>query len=187
MIIFAAVESSTDREFIESLYITYSKLLYCIAKRYVHDEGITEDIIHDAFLKLIPKISLLRSFDCCRLRAYLVSTVRNTAITHAVKLKAERTLRIDNPFEKIIETMPNTSRSLEDELLSQEMRVAFSAILETLEADERFLLEAKYFLHQTDREIAEKLQVKPASIRMMLTRVRRKVLKKLQEVDNDER
>jgi RNA polymerase sigma-70 factor (ECF subfamily) len=185
LIVFLAIESATDREFLESLYRTYRKMLFHIAKGYVHEDGAAEDVVQDAFVKLIPKIPLLRSFDRCRLRAYLVATVRNTAITKAMRWKAERVQRIDDPVEEAAWSISDSGSSLEDALLSKEQRESFAAVLGSLEEQERFLLEAKYFVQQTDREIAEKLQVKPDSIRMMLTRVRRKVLKKLQEEAED--
>jgi RNA polymerase sigma factor (sigma-70 family) len=125
---------------------------------------------------LIPKIPLLRSFDRCRLRAYLVATVRNTAITKAMRWRAERIQRIDDPVEEAAWSISDSGSSLEDALLSKEQRESFVAVLGSLEEQERFLLEAKYFLQQTDREIAEKLQVKPDSVRMML--------KKLQEEED---
>jgi RNA polymerase sigma-70 factor (ECF subfamily) len=185
LIVFLAIESATDREFLESLYRTYRNMLFHIAKGYVHEDGAAEDVVQDAFVKLIPKIPLLRSFDRCRLRAYLVATVRNTAITKAMRWRAERIQRIDDPVEEAAWSISDSGSSLEDALLSKERRESFAAVLGSLEEQERFLLEAKYFLQQTDREIAEKLQVKPDSIRMMLTRVRRKVLKKLQEEAED--
>jgi RNA polymerase sigma-70 factor (ECF subfamily) len=185
LIVFLAIESATDREFLESLYRTYRKMLFHIAKGYVHEDGAAEDAVQDAFVKLIPKIPLLRSFDRCRLRAYLVATVRNTAITKAIRWKAERIQRIDNPVEEAAWSILDSGSSLEEALLSKERRENFAVVLGSLEEQERFLLEAKYFLQQKDREIAEKLQVKPDSIRMMLTRVRRKVLKKLQEEEED--
>jgi RNA polymerase sigma factor (sigma-70 family) len=93
-----------------------------------------------------------------------------------MRWKAERIQRIDDPVEEAAWAMPDRGLSLEDALLSKEQRESFAAVLGSLEEQERFLLEAKYFLQQTDREIAEKLQVKPDSVRMML--------KKLQEEED---
>lgn len=182
--LFSERNSLDDQEFIESIYQEYVRLLYQIARQYIFEADLVEDIVHDAFEKLIPKVSLLRSFDCCRLRAYLVSTVRNTAITKAKKLKEEHARQVSSDFEDAIGQIPDAYISMEENLLSRERREAFLAAFKSLGQDEQFLLEAKYFLQRSDKEIAEELHVKPSSIRMMLTRVRRKMLTILSKEDN---
>lgn len=182
--LFSERNSPDDQEFIESIYQEYVRLLYQIARQYIFEADLVEDIVHDAFEKLIPKVSLLRSFDCCRLRAYLVSTVRNTAITKAKKLKEEHARQVSGDFEDAIGQIPDAYISMEENLLSRERREAFLAAFKSLGQDEQFLLEAKYFLQRSDKEIAEELHVKPSSIRMMLTRVRRKMLTILSKEDN---
>lgn len=182
--LFSEIDCPDDREFMESIYKEYVKLLYQVARRYIYEADLAEDVVHDAFEKLIPKVPLLRSFDGCRLRAYLVSTIRNTAITQAKKLKEEHARQASGDFEDTAGQIPDDDSSMEEDLFRKERRETFRAVFQALEQDEQFLLEAKYFLRQSDREIAEALHVKPSSIRMMLTRVRRKVLTILSEGDN---
>jgi RNA polymerase sigma-70 factor (ECF subfamily) len=181
MIIFSAMDDPDDEAYMEQLYRQYHVLLFYIAKKYLHEDGAAEDVVQDAFLKLIPKVSLLRCFDGGRLRAYLAATVRNTAYTKSAKLKEERIWLVGRALDETIDQLPDVVLSMEDDVLRQERREAFSKVLNALEDHDRFLLEAKYYLQQSDAEIAEALQVKPSSVRMMLTRARRKVLQQLQE------
>lgn len=184
MILFEAIENQDDRDFMESLYKRYYKMLFYKARNYCQDPETAEDIVHDAFEKLIQKIPLLRSFDCCRIRAYLVSTVRNTAITKSAKWKAELLRRADDRFEDSCDQIPDGTLSIEELLMRKELDQALAAALNTLDPKEQFMLEAKYFLQYSDQEIARVLRVQPASIRMKLTRTRRKVLKQLCEEAN---
>lgn len=176
MIIFSTMEDTDDCAFMESLYFEYVNLLYRISKKYIQDDAAAEDAVHDAFVKLIPKVSLLRELDCCRLRAYLVSTIRNTAISSAKKLKEEHSKKTPEDFSEAVADIPDRGVSPEDALLLRERQNEFSAILQTLAPKDRYLLEAKYYYQLTNQEIADIFQVKPASVRSMLTRARRKVL-----------
>lgn len=182
MMIFSTISDYDDKLFMESLYTEYYKMLFYVASSYIFEDGTAEDVVHDAFVKLIPKVSLLQKLECCKLRAYLVSTVRNTAITKAGKLKTERESRIYIEEETVLDQIPSNTPSPEIALILKESKTEFSNILHSLPDSELFLLEAKYFFNMTDEEIAKNLQVKPASVRMMLTRVRRKVFNMMQEV-----
>ena len=69
--------------------------------------------------------------------------------------------------------------SPEENLILTEQKHAFIKIWQELEQEDRFLLEGRYILRYTDRELAEEIGCQPNSVRMKLTRARRKVLKQM--------
>ena len=58
--------------------------------------------------------------------------------------------------------------------------------LEHMEPQERALLEGKYILAQSDKELAADFKCKPDSIRMKLTRARRKLLDIMKRSEEDD-
>lgn len=168
----------------EAVYLKYVKMLYYIVSNYIFEKSLIEDVIHDTFLKLIPQVSKLQTFDENRLRAYISAAARNTAYTKSIKLKKLRqNFATDDP-ESLLTDIPDNSLSYDEILIKQEEALKFRTLVQMLEPNDRFLLEAKYIEQLSDNEIADILHVKPSSIRMMLTRVRRKLLNQLMNEEN---
>lgn len=69
-----------DSMFMLNLYKNY----YGLAKKTIYNmidgKNDVEDLINDVFIKLIEKISLLRTFERCKLTSYIVYTIRSIAI-----------------------------------------------------------------------------------------------------------
>ena len=184
MILFAEMDSPSDREFMEQTYSAYFKKLFSVAKHYVAEDSVAEDVVQDSFVKLISKVQLLRSFNRAKLRAYLISTVRNTAITKSQKQSAERAMQFLGDLENAqIDDTDNISP--EEILVNAELQSAFSSAMERLGERDRYLLEAKYYLGLSDSEIAKALGVKAASVRTIIMRARQKVLNTISEEMND--
>lgn len=60
---------------------------------------------------------------------------------------------------------------------ADELREQLAAVLEEISNDDRVLLEGKYILQYSDETLAMVLNCKVSSIRMKLTRARRRALK----------
>ena len=66
-----------DRAFMLDLYKNYYNLVRKTVFSLTHDNQDIEDLTDDVFVKLIDKISLIRSFECCKTTAYVVYTSRS--------------------------------------------------------------------------------------------------------------
>ena len=62
-VIMTMCESDESRRFFIDLYLRYKRTRINIAMKYVHDESIAEDLVHDAIVKLIEKEKLLTTFN----------------------------------------------------------------------------------------------------------------------------
>jgi RNA polymerase sigma-70 factor (ECF subfamily) len=67
-------EDEGDREFIISLYRQYYPIMKQRAYFMVKDYAVVDDLIHETFIKLIPKISLLRSLSCYKVTSYIINS-----------------------------------------------------------------------------------------------------------------
>lgn len=166
-----------DRDFMLNLYCEYDRLMYFIAGKCLSDRFACEEVVQDTVLKLILKIPLLRTLDEKALAAYVSAAVRNTAYSHLRKQSKEQNLFL--PWSGEMEMVPSEEGSPEDEMILLEEKQAFIKIWRELAWEDRFLLEGRYILRYTDRELADGLGCRPDSVRMKLTRARRKAWKQM--------
>ena len=165
----------TSQEFIIQIYEKYDRLMLFTAKKYLMDIQECEDAVQESLLKLMSRIELLRTLEEPVLTSYVVTTVRNTAINILRRQKRDAQ-NITSFTESVIE--PD---SIIDIIMDREAKRSLREAIDELEPNERLLLEGKYFLGYDDRQLSELLSCAPGSIRMKLTRVRRKVLYSMQE------
>ena len=58
------IDNDDDRAFMEKLYIEYHKLMYWTAFKVIWRRDGLDDIVNDACVSLICKISRIRALDC---------------------------------------------------------------------------------------------------------------------------
>lgn len=79
-IMLLSIGDESDRSFFERLYMDHRLLMLRKAYAILNDYHEAEDAMNLAWLALLKKITLLREFDSCSLRSYIVSTIRNTSL-----------------------------------------------------------------------------------------------------------
>ena len=152
------IENDDDREFMAALFIQYQRLLYKEINDILKKPWNTEDVLQATLVKLIDKIPELRNKEQPQLIGYISATARNTAYNF---------LRSQKKSEPIAE-----HRQMEDLLISKEEIDELVRRWPQLDAKSKYLLEGKYILGKSDETLAEELSIKPASVRMALTRAR---------------
>ena len=174
-------ENSDDQEYMLNLYEQYKRIMFHTAKKFVSDFTTVEDLVQDSLVKLIPKISTMRKLSGCTLSAYIVCTVRNTAKNHLRHQTIENSRIIHVEFEDYDAELTSEELSPEELLFISERMGEFYQILARLPDADQDLLTGKYILELGDVELAKMLNCKPGSIRMMLTRARRRALEMMKE------
>ena len=168
-ILIPAIEDENDRQFMTRLYLDYRWLIFSKVNQIVHDTSIAEDVVHDVIIKLIDKLDIISSMEKRRLAAYIAETAKTTAIDYVRKYA-----RIE-PVSKVIDTIQETGE-IENQAIRTMDLEDLKQTWPLLKGETRELLSRKYFLQQSDEEIADTFGVKPGSVRMMMTRARREVL-----------
>lgn len=180
----SALESPDDQEYMIHIYLKYERLMYKTAGKYASNRQDCEDIVQESIARLIQKIDYLRRIERCVLPSYLVSTVKNTSINY---LKQRALLE---KYRDSFTGGPETQAfDVTDFAQLIHHKTQISEMWEQLSPEIRFLLEGKYILGYSDLELAEYLECRPNSIRMKLTRARRKaleILKQQEEGENNE-
>ena len=188
MLIFTTmINDVDDRAFMQEVYQQNERLMYAIALKYASNTQDCEDIVHDTVEKLCKNIAKIKELPNSALRAYVVYAVRNTAINfrkhqstinrHIQQLSGDDSNSEYDQPESIIERIEDL----------QEKRTSLTKVWMQLTDAEQELLYRKYVLDQTTEELAGIFQCSRDSIRMRLSRARRKSLRLMKgEGTNDE-
>lgn len=104
------IDTEENKTKLELIYEKYHKLMFYIAYKILKDNPLSEDAVHDSFVKIIENLHNIEEVTCHRTKYYIVTIVRNTSINlyNYRKNKAyipieeiEYELFIDTEFEKI--------------------------------------------------------------------------------------
>ena len=176
MVAFAisAIENDYEREFMIKLYNKYYSVSKNRAFAILHDFDAVEEVVQDAFVKLIEHLPTIMTLEENAVPAYVIATVKNTTIDYFRKRNTENASMYSFDEGICAGTLADTSPLPEDLYLQQEKIDELSSVLNKLPEKYRILLEAKYILGQSDKEIGKTLGISENSVRMYLTRARRK-------------
>lgn len=162
------IEDESDRKYAEKLYAEHRHVMYVVAYSMLHNVSDTQDAIAQIMLNILPRSNDIKTLERYKLRAHIISTVKNVALTILARRKRERQLPYDDD-----ETGYTETASAEDANLSGIADAdALARALAKLPERERQALYMKYSAEWTDAEIAQALNVRPDSVRVILSRAR---------------
>ena len=188
MLIFTTmINDVDDRAFMQEVYQQNERLMYAIALKYASNTQDCEDIVHDTVEKLCKNIAKIKGLPKSELRAYVVYAVRNTAINfrkHQSTINRHIQQLSDDDLSSEYDQPESIIERIED---LQEKRTSLTKVWMQLTDAEQELLYRKYVLDQTTEELSGIFQCSRDSIRMRLSRARRKSLRLMKgDGTNDE-
>jgi len=172
MLAIATMEDN-DKFFMINLYTDYYGLVRKTVYNITHDANNTEDLIQDTFIKLIGKISLLRTLDSCKTAAYVVYTSRSVAINYIKHKDVQKKHASYGGDADLSEKIFNLDDTIENRIIQREELEEWGNAILRLPDKQKDLLYFKYILEISDAEIAEIFGITPGSVRQYLTRARR--------------
>ena len=188
MLIFTTmINDVDDRAFMQEVYQQNERLMHAIALKYASNTQDCEDIVHDTVERLCKNIIKITGLPNSALRAYVVYAVRNTAINfrkHQATINRHIQQLSDDDLSSEYDQPESIIERIED---LQEKRTSLTKVWTQLTDAEQELLYRKYVLDQTTEELSGIFQCSRDSIRMRLSRARRKSLRLMKgEGTNDE-
>ena len=166
-LIIMAIEDEDDKAFMTWLYLQYRRLIYSEVRKIVGNTDEVEDLLQSVVEKLIEKLPLLRGMEQSRLVNYIISTAKNTAY-NSLRGKEQEILWGDQ------EGLADPAPMPEDHILAQEDLYRLARVWLDLDKKTQYLLNAKYVLKKSGKEIASDLNMPPDNVRMALVRAKRK-------------
>lgn len=172
-----SIGNEDDRAFMVRLYVDYRWLMYKVALSVVREPQLAEDMVSQTLCEMIDNLEEIRAVDCCKLRGYIVSFVRNVSVDFVRKR--------DRQGKYLFLTGEEAEVAAEDSVDENLIRMAEIDALKRgfarLSENDRPLLTMKYFDGLSDEEIAARLGVAKASVRTYLMRARNRLCQRLKE------
>lgn len=172
-----SIGNEDDRTFMVRLYVDYRWLMYKVALSVVREPQLAEDMVSQTLCEMIDNLEKIRAVDCCKLRGYIVSFVRNVSVDFVRK----RDRQGKYFFLTGEEAEVAAEDSVDENLIRMAEIDALKRGLARLSENDRLLLTMKYFDGLSDEEIAARLGVAKASVRTYLTRARNRLCQRLKE------
>ncbi len=163
------------KSFYLQVYQSYAKIMYHQAKQIVSIPEDIEDVIQDAFVRLLRRYEKLCTMSEAHLAAYVALTVKSAAI--------DCVRRQDRTYYCIETEEIPSSNTLEQEIEWREMHILRIRAVENLPEAQRDLLLYKYVLEKTNHELAIMYNTTETNIRQMLCRTRRKLCRLLEGLE----
>lgn len=165
------IESVEDKSKFEQLYITYRQTMFYVANRIIKDEYLAEDIVHQAFLRIMDNLDKIDENNCHKTRGFIVVIVENIAIDFYRKRKSGSNISFDE-MEVYIKDIKNendfTLNGVEEAILK--LPINYSAVLRL-----------KYSQGYSNEEISEILKITEENVRQRISRGKNKLAKILDE------
>lgn len=182
-LIILTIEDEDDRTFMTEVYVRYERLIYSEIYKLMNDRWMVEDVMQTTLMKLIDRLSRLRGMDERHRINYIITAARNNAIStlrlHASHASASLEAQQEAGWDF------GSDFSVEETILRAEKIGRLKDIWPRLDARSRYLLESKYILDASSKEMAQTLGIKEDSVRVELSRARRKARQLLSELAGD--
>lgn len=179
--IIAAIENDFEREFILGIYKEYSRQMYESAYFIVHREDEAEEIVQEAFVKLIENVQRVMKLNAEIVPVYSITTAKHIAMNHLRTRSREDSHFKTVHIEDLDDFVEDSFAIPEDVYIHKEELRALARVFPNLPQDDKTVLEDKYILAMSDAEIAEELNIASSSVRCYLTRARRKAFALMKE------
>ena len=160
------IESDDNKTRFEIIYEEYKNLMYYVANQILGDTKDSEDIVHDAFLKLITIIDRIDDPKCPKTKNLVVTIVERKAID----LYRRRKRRQIVPLEE--ETI-NVPSSFEPESVIEQSSIA--RMIAMLPTRYRELILLKYDSGLSEKEISELLTMTEANVHKTIQRAKKRL------------
>lgn len=161
MLFFLYTLSFEDKKFLENLYITQGNRMWIVAVRILGNKEKAEDAVQSAFIKLIEKGSLLKSFqDKNKINAYAYVVIKNKALDILRKEKKHTHVNYDN-FEYMLSSPENT----EDIVVTNEETEMLKNEINNLGTSCREIIYMRSILELDYEEIADIFNIKAENAR----------------------
>lgn len=168
-------DQMNDHDKFVELYELYSQTLLKYAISIVKSSAVAEELVQDAYIKILKHISEIEAPSSPRTRRYLVVTVRNTCFDYLDKASTDEHL-VDYEV-----TQDNPLDTVWDDFSANEIREKLRLFFETCSDTDRNLFEDAIIKGYRHKELAEKYGYTKTNVTVKIFRFRVKFRKFFEE------
>ena len=180
-IVMAKAETAQQRlaREMEELYLQYRSPMFRVAMAILRDEGLAEDAVQQAFLKIFQNFENIQREDCNKIRSFIVILVRNTAIDLYRRRGRENVIS----FEDLERPLPAQAAQPEERAIAKLEGEKLAACLGKMEEKYANLLLLRYYHGYQNREIAQLLGMSQTQVALGIYRGKQKLRRRLEGGD----
>lgn len=172
-----SLSSENDKKILEDWYIEFYKIMRKISYDIIGDYDVANDMVNEAFVKIIENFERINYLNCHERAVYFVSIIRNISIDYLRKknkeLKKVSNYINDDEFkEKYIITYGNIN---EYEKIEKSMDI--KRALDKLSERDKLLLICRYGFGMNSNEISKMLGIKELNVNSYIRRAKNKFAK----------
>lgn len=173
MLIYLSFSDSHEEKLkIGRLYEAYRQIMFYAANRILTDEYASEDAVHQAFLRVIENLDKIDEENPMKTRGFLVVITEHIATDIYRKRKRESFTSLDEA-EIYIADEKSSPESYSGEL---------EQALAKIPVNYSVVLRLKFYHGYSDIEIAKILKITEENVRQRISRAKRRLAEKLEEV-----
>lgn len=173
--IIEAVENEDDRALLTEWYLEFNKIMRKKAYDIISDYELANDMVNEAFIKIIKNIEKIKELNCHGRAVYFVSTIRSVSIDYLRRKKLE--LQHVDQFDGE-DALQNSTGINQKEFDSYEQKEYFADVekaFSMLAERDRYLLIYRYAWDMSSKEIAELLNIKEGNVNSYIRRAKSKL------------
>ncbi len=175
-----------DMALVAEIYERHKGIMFKTALECIGDDADKGVVVHDAIVRLAEHADTLRKLNDPALAVYVAATVRSVALNRERRKRLDRRLIMDVDISEVdgVDRGPTYEEQfIEAEAHKDRLRYLREALSELQDTD-RELLVGKYMTGESDEELAQRFGISPESVRMKLTRARRRAKKIIERKEN---
>ena len=175
LVYLAMIDSEEGKSKFEIIYMTYKNLMLHKANEILGDTRDTEDVVHEAFLKIAKMIEKIDDPKCPKTKAVVVTIVERKAIDLYRKRKRRGIVSLDEDYINALSP---------DSVESVHTKTDLAAAMASLPAKYRELLMLRFDSGFSEAEVAEIMDMSQENVHKTIQRAKKKLaeLLKMQEV-----
>lgn len=160
---------SGDRSAISELIERHSQRVRSYIAMMVGDDDIADDIFQETFIKAVKVIDEGRYTDSGKFLSWVLRIAHNRVLDHFRREKHSRTINEKEAGYDMFSTIKLSEGSVEDSMVMSEMQATIRQLVAALPAEQREVVEMRYYAKLSFQEIADETGV---SINTALGRMR---------------
>ncbi|HFL2415139.1 TPA: RNA polymerase sigma factor [Clostridioides difficile] len=169
------IDSEKDKSKFEEIYVRYKKLMFYVANQILKDDSLSEDAVHNAFLKIIDNLSKIDDVKSIKTKGFVVIIVKRISINLYNKRKREEINDINDENYKF------NSLDLSIENLGEYINLV-EALKKLPEIDLQIIL-LKYSHGFSNKEISKILNITEVNLYKRNKRALKKLKKLIYEME----
>ena len=167
----AALDTEAEQIKMIEIYEKYKPVMLRYAFSIAKNKEIAEDAVHNAFLAIIKQKDKYFSLSGRELRISIVIITKNKCID----ILRQRNVFVDEQLDEMENTIKANDIPVEEQIILSEEYESIKKYVAALDEMSRLVLEMKYLLGMSYKEIGEQLGITPKHVDTRLVRAKERV------------